>query len=196
MPLEYERRCIDLVQGCLNAEVSETPTWLLRPGRSECRSRWREVEAIYAELTGLALPEVMRPIERRKADAVLLVGGGRPFIFEFDEVQHFNRYRAATLRHYPQGVRLGFPVASWLEQCDRKTRLEGGGFAKPRPPLFPHEDGRHRQRAFRDALCDLLPDQHGFDPTLRIGLFEVRSWLFADDASQRMTALLHRRSAL
>ena len=32
---------------------------------------------------------------------------------------------------------------------------------------------RHRQRAFRDALADLLPALHGFGPTIRIGHFEV-----------------------
>lgn len=36
--------------------------------------------------------------------------------------------------------------------------------------------GRHRQRAFRDALADLLPPLHGFGPTIRIGHFEVERW--------------------
>jgi hypothetical protein len=46
------------------------------------------------------------------------------------------------------------------------------------------------QRAFRDALADLLPDQHGWTPTLRIGDFEVLAWLHADDSVQRMKELL------
>lgn len=30
-----------------------------------------------------------------------------------------------------------------------RRRLEGGGFGKPKPPLFPGDGGRHRQRALR-----------------------------------------------
>jgi hypothetical protein len=40
--------------------------------------------------------------------------------------------------------------------------------ARPCPPLFPDAGGRHLQRAFRDALADLVPLEHGWLPTLRI----------------------------
>jgi hypothetical protein len=74
-----------------------------------------------------------------------------------------------------------------------KRRLEGGGFAKPRPPLFPGEGGRHRQRAFRDALADILPAVHGWKRTLRIADFEVKPWLFTAEAPQHMRRLLDQR---
>ena len=54
---------------------------------------------------------------------------------EFDEVQHFNRYRALTLRSYPSSARLAFPKRAWIEHCEVKRKLEGGGFGKPKPPL-------------------------------------------------------------
>jgi len=64
-----------------------------------------------------------------------------------------------------------------VDVTHRKSRLEGGGFAKPRPPLFPGVNGRHRQRAYRDVLADLLPPLHGFLPRARIGYFEAGSVL-------------------
>jgi len=100
---------------------------------------------------------VMPQRERRKVDCVLQRHGEPPRIIEFDESQHFNCYRAMTLRRYPRSVRIAFDRGVWLQACDAKARLEGGGFGRPKPPLFPHEDGRHRQRAYRDALADLLP---------------------------------------
>lgn len=94
----------------------------------------------------MELPEVMPPRERRSVDCVLQRRGEPPRIVEFDETQHFNRYRAITLRRYPRSVRVAFDRSVWLQACYAKTRLEGGGFGRPKPPLFPHEDGRHRQR--------------------------------------------------
>jgi hypothetical protein len=74
-----------------------------------------------------------------------------------------------------------------------KTRLEGGGFAAPKPPLFPAVNGRHQQRAFRDALCDILPPEHGWLPTLRLGDFDVGRWIETPRASERMIRLVEER---
>jgi hypothetical protein len=49
----------------------------------------------------------MRPIERRRVDGVFQ-RAGRPFILELDEIQHFNMFRATTLRCYPDDVPLAF----------------------------------------------------------------------------------------
>ena len=46
------------------------------------------------------------------------------------------------------------------------------------------------QRAFRDTLADLLPSEHAFEPTLRIGDFEVLPWIYTNDAEARMRDLL------
>jgi hypothetical protein len=170
-----------------------TPDWLIRPGKSECGDRWALVQDIYHRLSGLDLPEVMRPIESRTVDGVFVYADDRTFIFELDEVQHFNTYRATTLRCYPDDLPLAFDKDEWIKRCAKKSRLEGGGFAVPRPPLFPDENGRHMQRAFRDALCDILPSEHGFLPTLRLGDFDVGSWIERDGASERMGSLLDQR---
>ena len=169
------------------------PAWLVRPGRWECGSRWSLFQGMYRELTGLELPETMPSRETRRVDGVLIRPGAPPCIIEVDEAQHFNAFRAATIRAYPQDVRLGFDRQLWISRSESKRRLEGGGFAKPRPPLFPGENGRHRQRAFRDALSDILPLEHGFEPTIRIADFEVRDWLTQPDARNRMAELLKPR---
>ncbi|MFH8467869.1 hypothetical protein [Streptomyces sp. NPDC017991] len=53
------------------------------------------------------------------------------------------------------------PVAKWLARSRQRTGREpGGGFAAPRPALFPGAGGGHRQRAFRDPLGDPLPSEH------------------------------------
>jgi len=171
----------------------DTPAWLQRPGREECRGQWPLVQTIYQALTGCVLPDTMPPRERRRVDGVFRAPSGPPFIFELDETQHFNTYRATTLRLYPDTLRLGFSRRCWLDRCLHKRRLEGGGWAKPKPPLFPNANGRHQQRAFRDALTDILPQEYGFAPTLRLADFELRDWITAPGATDRLVQLLAAR---
>lgn len=190
---ELQEAVVSLVTRILGANLVSTPDWLLRPGAQDCGSRWPAVCAIYAALTGSDLPETMPPRETRRVDGVLATEDGTRRILEVDETQHFNRYRALTLRRYPPDARVAFPVDRWIEQSNKKTRLEGGGFGKPKPPLFPAEHGRHAQRAFRDMLADLLPPEHGFAPTLRIADFEVLKWIYTKDAEERMAQLLAER---
>lgn len=190
---ELQAAVVPLVARIVGAEVIGTPQWLLRPAAPECGKRWKVVCQIYRELTGLDLPDAMPPRETRRVDAVLDAGDGSPRILEVDETQHFNRYRASTLRRYPTRAKVAFPIKRWIEQSEAKARLEGGGFGKPKPPLFPAESGRHMQRAFRDMLADLLPPEHGYQPTLRIGYFEVLPWIYTSEAKRRMRKLLDER---
>lgn len=94
---------------------------------------------------------------------------------------------------YPDTIRLGFSKDSWIDRCLQKRKLEGDGFKMPRPPLFPNENGRHQQRAFRDALADILPQEHGFAPTLRLADSEVRDWISEPGAVGRMAQLVADR---
>lgn len=167
----------------------------MRPGKAECRERWLLVKEIYCKLTGDILPEEMPRREYRKLDGVFRRPDNLHFIFELDEKQHFNKFRSETLELYPADLPVAFFVELWIKRCNRKSSLEGGGFAKPKPPLFPGKNGRHRQRAFRDALADIVPLQYGFLPTLRLGDFEVRDWIFESDAHDRMKDLIAGRFA-
>ncbi|MCF6521747.1 hypothetical protein [Streptomyces sp. JJ36] len=167
------------------------PDWLRRPGRAECADRWETVSALYHALTGLVLPEQAPPRERRSLDVLLTYEDGQRQILEVDEKQHFTAARALTLEHYPADVQLGFDASRWLARSrDLTGREPGGGFAKPRPPLFPGEGGRHRQRAFRDALADLLPPVYGWLPTLRLSDTEVKTVTAAPDPAASLRALL------
>ena len=191
MPREIEQAAVKILTSIFGPPLP-TPDWLLRPGKQECGDRWPLVQDIYHRLAGLELPDVMRPVERRTVDGVFESAAGT-FIFELDETQHFNKYRASTLRSYPDDLPLAFDKEDWIRRCQRKTRLEGGGFAKPKPPLFPSENGRHKQRAFRDALSDIVPSVHHFLPTLRLGDFEVGAWVERSDADERMIELVRSR---
>lgn len=188
-----ERAVVKLAQEILAARVADTPDWLIRPGRHECGNVWPLVSSIYSELAGHQLPETMRTVERRTVDAVLITTRSPPRILEFDEVQHFNCFRATTLRRYAGEIPLAFDPDLWIRRSEAKLNLEKGGFAAPKPPLFPGENGRHRQRAFRDALSDILPMTQGFAPTLRIADFEVKRWIHEPGARSRMEALLESR---
>jgi hypothetical protein len=194
---ELQDKFVNVLKRVANGQVetrNRWPVWIQRPGRIECGALWKCICDIYSELTGgLNLPDVMPLKESRSLDAVLLGSDGRHRLVEFDESQHFNKYRQMTFRYYPEGINLAFPVSQWASQCVRMVRLPGGGFAKPRPPLFPMEGGRHRQRAFRDALADVLPVLHGFAPTLRIADFELEAWIDESDANSRLSALLNER---
>lgn len=171
---EFEREIVSQVVAITGWRLSETPKWLMRPGRIECGAAWPLVRDIYRELTGKDLPDEMPSRERRIIDAVLIDSDGRSRFLEVDEKQHFNSFRAATLSLYPDDTPIAFDREMWTKASRMKTRLEGGGFGRPCPPLFPMEGGRHRQRAFRDALADLLPPVHNFLPTLRIAHFELQ----------------------
>lgn len=171
----------------------ETPNWLKRPGKVECGSRWELVLTIYEAVAGKALNlETMPARETRRVDGVFQFEG-TTFVYELDEVQHFNSFRAATLTHYPDDLRLGFDTAAWLRRCAAKKKLEGGGWAKERPPLFPGINGRHKQRAFRDALADIVPLEHGYGPTVRLDDHDVLGWMRERDAEDRMRRLLNER---
>lgn len=193
MALEFERRAKELVIRDLGATLLPMPGWLVRPGKRECGAEWPFVCEVYAALTDMVLPDVMRSVERRTVDAVLKCRDGHIRVLEIDESQHFNIHRAATLDHYRSDHFLAFDLQSWLERSRRKAKLEGGGFAKPKPPLFPGENGRHRQRAFRDMLTDVIPPLFDFSPTLRIADFEAKSWVNQPDADVRMASLLRTK---
>src|SRR5947209_1777472 len=126
---ELQAAAVPLVARILGATSAKTPAWLQRPDAVECGGSWGMVCQIYGELTGLTLPEAMPPRESRRVDAVLGVDGELR-ILEVDETQHFNRFRALTLRRYPPEARVAFPVERWIEQSEKKARLEGGGFGK------------------------------------------------------------------
>jgi len=133
--------------------------------------------------------------ESRTVDG-LIGGRGRVWqLVEVDESQHFNAYRSMTLRMYPKDLAVGFPTKTWIAAGGDRIPTAGGGWGAPKPPLFPMAGGRHRQRAFRDALADLLPELYGFGPTILIADLEVEPWIWHRGAAKRLRSLMDERLA-
>lgn len=72
-------------------------------------------------------------------------------IVQFDDERHCTRQRAATIRDHPPTLPLNFDVRRYLAD----TRDGDAALAR------------------QDALADVLPVAHGFNPTLRIRFDEV-----------------------
>jgi hypothetical protein len=195
MPRQLQNRVLDLIEECLGAplERESCPDWLRRPGREELGDLWGGISACYSALTTPELPDQMPIRERRSLDAVMRHGDGQFRVVEVDEVQHFSPPRALTFSHYPVATRVAYDQSTWQKRSSSATKLRGGGWGRPTPPLFPFEGGRHYQRAFRDMLADVLPPTRGWAPTLRIGDFEVQDWLGDNDATERMASLLRAK---
>ena len=140
------------------------------------------ISNVYSELVGnlFSLHERLALIEEKKLTQLQRfdIWVGKPFNFaiEFDEKQHFNQYRALTLKHY-DNFETGFIVKQYNENCEGISMKPGkSGFQKLKSNdiLFPElldgelQDNRIRQRAFRDFLKDFLPMVNNANPTVRI----------------------------
>lgn len=194
MPPPIQKSVLDLVLKVTGGKIeTATPAWLMRPGKAECGKRWPLIRAIYHDLTGLDLPEVLPFNNWRGIDGLLSAPGAAPRVIEVDESQHFNNFRGMSLRRYPANWPLAYDVKVWIRKAHEEPRPSGSA-AKP-VPLFPGDTGRHTQRAFRDALADLLPLDYGYQPTLRIADFEVKGWIGTAKAGQRMEELLDEKLA-
>ena len=107
------------------------------------------------------------------------------FILEFDERQHFTTPRKLALSAYPDDLALGFSKEQWISQCERHD-------AKDNDPPF-----RDEQRAWYDALRDLVPSIKGLQPTVRLYARDM-VWCSLDPDSnidqQRFSAFIGHRS--
>ena len=78
------------------------------------------------------------------------------FVVEFDESQHFTKPRKLALKAYADQQPLGFSARRWMNLCEKHD-------AKDNNPPF-----RDEQRAWYDALRDLVPSTRGLRPTVRL----------------------------
>lgn len=97
-----------------------------------------------------------------------LIHSGRGCIIEVDEIQHFTSARLKTFELYPADVDLGYDLAEYrtlVERCRHRGDL---AFAHKTAADFPRAGGRQAQRAYNDALRDLLAPTFTDYPTIRI----------------------------
>jgi len=89
-------------------------------------------------------------------------------VVEYDEVQHFTSARLETLAHYPSNTRLAFDADAYAALVKRWTARGDRGFAHKEAAEFPGPSGRMRQRAYFDALRDLVAPHFGNGPLIRV----------------------------
>lgn len=118
-----------------------------------------------------------------------------PFIFEFDELQHFTIFRKKTFRYYPDNIQLGYPQEKYLSFCQQhQTAALAKGSDRFRRPTadFSYINGRAAQRAFFDTFRDWLPTRHGLNPTVRIAEFEVKPILNGELTGENAKSFLEQ----
>ena len=105
------------------------------------------------------------------------------FIVEFDESQHFTSPRKLTLSVYANEQPLGFSAERWIALCEHHDARDNA------PPY------RDEQRAWYDALRDLVPSLKGLRPTVRLYASDV-AWCSLDPDSrndrERFSDLMHQ----
>lgn len=107
-------------------------------------------------------------------------------VIEVDEVQHFTTARARTFDLYPGTIRLGYSLDEYVGLVHRWKASGDRNFAHQTAADFPEQGGRQSQRAYNDALRDLLAPTFTGYPVIRIA---------APDRSMR-TALVQLQGAL
>lgn len=177
---------IDLIEKKYNKKTScfyeYKPDWLLSNPSKQLVKNHPELNALYSALTEnkFILIEKIEELSdkklKQKQSFDIWIGEPFNFAVEFDEKQHFNQFRKITLDFYDK-IKIKFPIKTYKE-LNKEIKIKPGksGFTKlqSNDPLFPEmlegekQDNRIRQRAFRDFLKDLLPNENGFKPTLRI----------------------------
>lgn len=161
-----------------------TNSWLKNsPSKEIHEKKWKEISQVYSDLV-----ENKYDLDKVLKDYANQINYGsqrtdiwfhHPFNFavEFDESQHFNKFRYVTLRHYSDTNCFSFDLELYKTIADSKIVKPGtSGFQKLKSfdPLFPEmlegnrQNNRPRQRAFRDYLKDITPVLMGFNPTIRI----------------------------
>ncbi|MEZ5217531.1 MAG: hypothetical protein R2715_13355 [Ilumatobacteraceae bacterium] len=89
-------------------------------------------------------------------------------IIEIDELPHFTSVRRSTFARYPAATSLGFDLGQYLEMIDTHYEAADAILAREKPRDFPVPAGRQAQRAYQDALRDLLAPVFTGYPVIRI----------------------------
>jgi hypothetical protein len=86
---------------------------------------------------------------------------------EVDESQHFTSHRLLTLDLYPAGALLGFDAEEYRDLC-RRWSTKSDKYRATKSAVGFGEGGRQRQRAYHDALRDLVAPEMGRPPVIRV----------------------------
>lgn len=97
-----------------------------------------------------------------------LVHTGTGLLIEVDEIQHFTTAREATINQYPQDLVVGFDPKMLVRAVRTHGRTADRAFRHKVVTEFPGEGGRNRQRAYFDAVRDLIVPAITGMPVLRV----------------------------
>ena len=122
------------------------------------------LERIYLALGGdLAVLDTARPT-RLRGD---FIHAATQTLIEVDESQHFTSFRLRSLELYPPDSPVGFDIEQYKELC-RLWQRKSDGYYRTKPARGFGAGGRQRQRAYYDALRDLVTPAIGYPPLIRI----------------------------
>jgi very-short-patch-repair endonuclease len=100
-------------------------------------------------------------------------------VIEVDELQHFTSFRRQTFAYYPEDHLLDFDVRQYEDHCDSWSS-RADSYRRNKTAVGFGLGGRQRQRAYYDALRDLVLPAVGHPPIIRIPAVDgdgVRAYL-------------------
>lgn len=86
---------------------------------------------------------------------------------EIDEHQHFTTFRLATLDRYPSDLKVGFDIDEYRELC-RAWSAKADRYRAGKDAVGFGASGRQRQRAYNDALRDVVAPALGHPGVVRV----------------------------
>lgn len=160
------------------------PDFYVTPSEEIFKKNWKSVTGVYEKVNGfdLKLEEVLKSnksnLKSGFHEADIFFYSPFKMIVEYDERQHFNQFRRITLQSNLYVGYSGFASTTYTSLNQRIVKPgkknNGSCYVNGDDPLFPpneeenKQDNRHRQRAFRDYLKDLIAQEWSYKPTVRI----------------------------
>lgn len=96
---------------------------------------------------------------------------GTGTLIEIDELQHFTSFRATSLKLYPARAQLGFDRSHYFDLC-RELAPRSDRYRANNDAVGFGSGGRRRQRAYRDALRDLVAPICDRPPVIRVAVLD------------------------
>lgn len=160
-------------RGHLGLTASKAPPFVL--------DRLGEIHRMLGGDSGLLASKRARPLP------VDFVVSGEAVLVEIDEFQHFTTPRAVTLDFY-DGIEHGLDVARYRELC-RTTSARADAYRRAKTAVdFPSGGGRTAQRAYFDAVRDMIAPRFGYQ-VVRVPAVDHDPRAAADDLLAALTRI-------
>lgn len=124
----------------------------------------RTLDEIFLALGGNIAEQTAKRMTALPGDFIHVETGT---IIEVDEVQHFTSFRLKSFEYYAPDSPLGFEIEEYREHC-RRFRAAADKYRQTKIAAAFGPGGRQRQRAYYDALRDLVVPLMGLPPVIRV----------------------------